>query len=218
MKPSDLQTNIIEEKRPHTLEPIDYADPKIKFVTDRAKAKRVLDLGCVMHDPAAYYSRYFLHRAIDEVASEVVGLDLHQEGVKALCSHGYNVVTADAEAFHFEKPFDLIVAGDIIEHLGNLDGFLKSCLAALKPNGMIIVQTPNPWYWRNSLKAILFSEVPNNPEHTCWFDPRTMRQLVQRYGLTLGTIAFQSRFARDRYMPLPRGIKHTSWAAELIRA
>jgi SAM-dependent methyltransferase len=196
-------------------EPIDFSDTTIRYITDRCRGQRVLDIGCVMHNVAAYNSRYFLHRAIAEVAGELIGLDLHEEGVTALVRQGYRVVAGDAENFAFDRKFDVIVAGDLIEHLGNLDGFLTSCLAALEEDGCILIQTPNPWYWRNIVKSVLLEEVPNNAEHTCWFDPRTLRQLVARYGLAPGAIEFHSRYVRDRMMPLPRGIKHTSWVAEV---
>lgn len=199
-------------------EPIAFDDPKIAFVTERCRGKRVLDLGCVMHDAKARLSRYWLHRAIVEVASETVGMDLSTNGIAELKEAGYNVVWGDAENFTFDRQFDVIVVGDLIEHLGNPGGFLASAEKVLAPGGTIIVQTPNPWYWRNVVKSILHYEVDNNPEHTCWFDPRTLRQLGARFDLTLGKIAFHSRFARDLYMPLPRGVKHTSWSAELVRA
>jgi len=60
--------------------------------------------------------------------------------------------------------------------------------------------------------------VPNNPEHTCWFCPRTWRQLVERFGFTIRDIEFQSRYRRDNLMPLPRGLRHTSWSLETIVA
>ncbi|MFO1254290.1 MAG: class I SAM-dependent methyltransferase [Sphingomonadaceae bacterium] len=199
-------------------EPIAFNDSKIAYVVKRCRGKSVLDLGCVMHQPHEHLSRYWLHRAIREVAADVIGLDLSTSGVLALRDLGYNVVEGDAEAFSFDRQFDVIVVGDLIEHLGNPSGLIRSCLAALAPEGRIIVQTPNPWYWRAIVKAMLYREVPNNPEHTCWFDPRTLRQLVARFGLTLGDTEFQSRYLRDRLMPLPRGIKHTSWSTELMRA
>ena len=200
------------------VEPIATHDSKIRYVLRRCAGKRVLDLGCVMHDPAEYRGRYFLHRAIAGVAETLVGLDLHEEGVAALRALGYDARVGDAEAFAFEEPFDTIVAGDLIEHLGNFEGFLKSAIDALAPGGRIVVQTPNPWYWRNVVKAAPTGEIANNPEHTCWFDPRTLRQLVARYGLAVRAVEYQSRYARDRFMPLPRGWKHTSWSAELDRA
>jgi len=216
MRATDLRA--FNEDTPTEIEPIDYADWKTAYVTKRCAGRRVLDLGCVMHSPEAYKSRYFLHRAISEVAREVIGLDLNPEGVERLNAVGYRAVVGDAEAYAFAEPFDVIVAGDLIEHLGNLDGFLKSSIKALAPGGRVIVQTPNPWYWRNIVKAVLYREVPNNVEHTCWFCPRTFRQLVERYGLTLDDIEFGSRYLRDRLMPLPRGLRETAWSAELVRA
>ena len=218
MKTSDLKDTSEVGQGLSQEEPINFSDSKTRFMTDRCRGKSVLDLGCVMHNTSSYNSQYFLHRAIREVAGELVGLDLHEPGVEALRQRGYQAVAGDAENFSFANSFDVIVAGDLIEHLGNQDGFLQSCLKALKPDGKILIQTPNPWYWRNVVKAVLHVEVPNNPEHTCWFDPRTLRQLIARYGLTLGQVEFQSRYARDRLMPLPRGLKHTSWAAEILRA
>lgn len=203
---------------PDTVEPIDHRDSKTRFVVERCRGKRVLDLGCVMHDPRAYNSRYFLHRAIKETAAELVGLDLHEEGVSALRAYGYDVRVGDACNFTFPEKFDVIVAGDIVEHVSNLDGLLRSVDAALAPGGVLLVATPNPWYWRNVVKAILYPEVPNNPEHTCWFCPRTWRQLVERYGFTLGAIGFSARRRRDAWMPLPRGVRMPSWHAETIRA
>lgn len=203
---------------PIPLEPIAFDDPKIAYVVERCRGRRVLDLGCVMHDPAAYADRFFVHRAIREVARETVGLDLHAEGVAMLNARGCDVVVGDAENFTFDEPFDVIVAGDIIEHLGSPDGMLRSAVRALRPDGRIIVQTPNPWYWRNVMKAALHVEVPNNPEHTCWFDPRTLRQLAARYDLALRDIELHSRYRRDRFMPLPAGWRHTTWSGELVRS
>lgn len=215
MKTSDLRNHIETNLALLHTEPIDFNDMKTRFVIERCRGRKVLDLGCVMHDEASYNSRYFLHRAIAEVAESVVGLDLHGPGVLALQAKGFNVIQADAEHFSFNEKFSVIVAGDLIEHLGNVEGFLTSCIASLKDDGRIIIQTPNPWYWRNVVKAVLHKEVPNNAEHTCWFDPRTLRQLIERYGLTIDEIEFQSRYRRDLFMPLPRGLKHTSWAASL---
>ena len=202
---------------PSTLEPIDFSDSRIAYVAERCRGKRVLDLGCVMHDPQSVNNRYFLHRAIHEVAARTVGLDLYAPGVENLQSLGYDVRVGDAENFSFDEKFDVIVAGDIVEHLGNLDGFLRSADAALAPGGTIIVQSPNPWYWRNVVKAVLSTEVANNREHTCWFCPRTWRQLVERYGFTIRAIQFDARYAKDRLMPLPRGLKYPAWSLETIR-
>jgi 2-polyprenyl-3-methyl-5-hydroxy-6-metoxy-1,4-benzoquinol methylase len=202
---------------PAEMEPIDFGDAKIRFAVERCRDKRVLDIGCVAHEPQVFNSRHFLHRAIHAVAAKTTGLDLHAEGAEHMRSRGFDVRVGNAEGFDLGDTFDVIYAGDIIEHLTNIDGFMRSVDAHLAEGGMLIVATPNPWFWRNIAWSVLRPEVPNNPEHTCWFCPRTWRQLAERYGFTLGQISFQSRYWRERLMPLPRGIKHTSWSAETIR-
>jgi len=197
-------------------EDIAFGDHKIAFVAKYCQDKDVLDLGCVQHDPQSYRSRFWLHKAIAAVAKSVVGMDLHEQGVQTLKAQGFNVIAGDAENFDLGRTFDVIVAGDIIEHLGDLNGFFKSCKRHLQPDGHLLVSTPNPWYWRNTIKAALHTEVYNNPEHVCWICPRTLRQLVGRHGMELGEIQFGSRFLRDRLVPLPRGWKHTSYHAELF--
>lgn len=202
---------------PATLQPIAWHDPKIKFATDRCRSKRVFDIGCVMHDLRAFNNPFFLHRALKEVAASLVGIDLHAEGVAAMRARGYDVRVGNAEGFDLGEQFDVIVAGDIIEHIANLDGFLRSVDAALAPGGMLLVMTPNPWWWKFVVKAALRPEVGANPEHTCWFCPQTWRQLVERYGFTLGQVQHHSRYRRDAWLPLPLRLRSTSWAAETVR-
>jgi 2-polyprenyl-3-methyl-5-hydroxy-6-metoxy-1,4-benzoquinol methylase len=190
-----------------------FGDHKIAFMVKYCQDKDVLDIGCVQHDPQAYKGRFWVHKAVKSVARSILGLDLHEEGVKVLQAQGFNVIAADAENFALDRQFDVILAGDIIEHLGDLNGFLRSCKTHLKPNGRLLVSTPNPWYWRNVLKAALHTEVLNNPEHVVWICPRLLRQLVRRHDMDVGEIAFGSRYLRDRLIPLPRGWKHTSYHA-----
>jgi 2-polyprenyl-3-methyl-5-hydroxy-6-metoxy-1,4-benzoquinol methylase len=192
---------------------IAYGDHKIDFAVRHSEGKDVLDLGCVEHDPEAYRGRFWVHAALRSKALSVTGIDLEQEGVTFLNSLGFAIVHADAQNFELGKKFDVIFAGDIIEHLEDFSGFFESCKRHLRASGILLISTPNPWYWRNIVRAILYGDVKNNPEHTCWFDPRTLRQLAARHDMYVASIEFGSRYARDRYMPLPRGIKHTSWHA-----
>lgn len=191
-------------------------DHKLNFVMRYAHGKSVLDIGCVQHNPANYRSKYWLHKALQSVSRELIGIDLYQDGVAHLQKLGYNVEVADAQDFDLGRTFEIIVACDLIEHLENLDGFLESCKRHLVPDGRLLISTPNPWYWRNFLKAALSKEVRNNPEHTCWMCVRTLRQLVRRHGMGIGEVIFGSRYLRDKMMPLPHGWKHTSFHAEVL--
>ncbi len=192
-----------------------FNDHKIQFFVKYSSGKEVLDIGCVHHNPENYRSEYWVHKALCQVARELVGLDLYEEGVEYLRERGFNLICADAQNFDLNRQFDVIVAGDIIEHLEDFHGFFESCKRHLRPSGQILISTPNPWYWRYLVKAALLPEVQANPEHTCWLCPQTLRQLAARHAFEVTEIRFGSRYARDRLMPLPKGWKHTTFSAAL---
>jgi 2-polyprenyl-3-methyl-5-hydroxy-6-metoxy-1,4-benzoquinol methylase len=198
-------------------EEIAWSDHTIKFYVDHARGRNVLDIGCVMHNPENYRSKYWVHKALKGVASRIVGIDLFDEGVRYLRELGFDIVTADAQNFNLGMKFDVIVAGDVIEHLENLAGFLTCCKNHLSPNGVILISTPNPWYWRYFIKAGLNGEFRSNPEHTLWLCPRTLRQLLNRHDLDVVSFSYGSRYLRDRLVPLPKAWKHTTFHA-MVRA
>ena len=61
------------------------------------------------------------------------------------------------------------------------------------------------------LKVSLFGFYKNNPEHICWYDPLTLKQLLKRYDLCMINFEYDSRYLIDRIFPLPKSIKNTSF-------
>lgn len=108
---------------------IAWNDHSIKFYVDHARGRDVLDIGCVMHNPENYRSRYWIHKALKAVSRTLIGIDLYDEGVRALRGRGFDIITADAQSFDLDRQFDVIVAGDVMEHLEDLRGFIVSCRA-----------------------------------------------------------------------------------------
>ena len=196
---------------------IAFNDHKIAFAVKYCRNKDVLDIGCVQHNPENYKSKYWLHKALKEVSSSIVGIDLYKSGVDYLNERGFNIIFADAQQFDLGRKFDVIMAGDLIEHLEDFHGFLESCKRHMHSESRLIISTPNPWYWKHTIKAAISKEVGNNPEHTCWLCPRTLRQLLSRHNLKVGEIVFGSRYLRDKLMPLPSGWKHTSFHVEVYQ-
>ena len=170
----------------------------------------------MQHDPENYRSKYWVHKALKAKAKNLLGLDLSEDGVNYLRTKGFNVEFGDAQDFSLGQSFDVIVAGELIEHLEDFSGFFSCCKAHLRENGKLLISTPNPWYWKNIIMAVLHNEIRVNPEHTCWFCPSTLRSLARRHGFDIKEIEFGSRYLADRLIPLPRGIKHTSWHAVLV--
>jgi 2-polyprenyl-3-methyl-5-hydroxy-6-metoxy-1,4-benzoquinol methylase len=198
---------------------IAWNDHKIAFVVARARGKDVLDIGCVEHDPGNYQSRFWLHRAIREVAKSVVGLDLQEAGVQYLSERGFDIRFADAQLFDLKQEFDVIVAGDVVTHLEDLHGFFECCRKHLRPDGRLLVSSPNLWHWRNILKAGLRPRrVCTNLEQTLWLCPTTLAQLAGRHGFNVLETRYGSRSRLDNLLPLPEGWRHTSIHAELALA
>ena len=165
--PNNIKGNLFLANTSDFSDDIAFNDHKIKFAAKYCRNKSVLDLGCVQHNPENYKSKYWVHKALKEVSSNIVGIDLSKSGVDYLYERGFNIIFADAQQFDLKRTFDVIMAGDIIEHLEDFHGFLESCKRHMHNKSRLLISTPNPWYWKNILKAAISKEVSNNPEHTC---------------------------------------------------
>jgi hypothetical protein len=152
---------------------------KLEYILQRCKGKNVLDLGCVQ-DPSKLYSKHWLHEKIYNVATSVVGVDL--EDVQL--SPKYLYIRENVEDLHKNKNlceinFDVIVAGDIIEHLFNPGLFLDS-VKKLKFDTLVIA-TPNvmsPKYWT-------LGKEKCRDDHTCWYSMKTLTQFLEMKGYTI---------------------------------
>lgn len=146
-------------------------------------ADRVLDVGCARHD-ATRRERGDLHaRLVEHVDGDVTGIDILEDEVAAMQLEGYDARVADAQDFQLDEEFDVVVAGDIIEHLPEPGGMLDSIHRHLTPDGELVVTTPNAWCWFFTSQSVR-GGVHCNEEHKCWYDARTLRQTLEASGYT----------------------------------
>lgn len=77
-----------------------------------------------------------LHEFLKEnVIGEVIGLDIKNADL---------IINLNNKTYSIEsESYDTIIAGEIIEHLNHPIIFLEECKRILKPNGRIIIITPN---------------------------------------------------------------------------
>lgn len=142
---------------------------------------KILDIGCVQHEAEKAENDDWVHGQLYDISDDVLGLDYREEEVRRLEERGYNVVHGDAEALDLGQRFDVVVAGELIEHLSNIGLFLDGVRDHLRPEGELIMTTPNPWAFHR-FKQAFSGEVFANEEHTCWLDERTLRQVLKRHG------------------------------------
>lgn len=165
---------------------------RIEAALRLTRGPRVLHVGCTgERQPNSERERkHWLHAALVDAGHSVLGGDINRAGLEWMRTGGYEVILLDAEHIPPEgEKFDSIVAGELIEHLANPGMFLEGAGARLRPDGHLVLTTPNPFgvlyylaYLKNYRKAF-------NPEHTCWFDPQTLEQLLIRCGYRVNEIA-----------------------------
>jgi 2-polyprenyl-3-methyl-5-hydroxy-6-metoxy-1,4-benzoquinol methylase len=131
-----------------------------------------------------------LHSKLASVARSVVGVDKDRVGVQRLIDLGLGpCVVGDAEnltgiAELRGRAFDVVVAGEIIEHVSNPGRLLASCASALKPRGQLVITTPNAVRLHNVGFALFGLELVH-PDHVAWFSPTTIAGALQRENLRL---------------------------------
>ena len=127
---------------------------RIKAIVPYVIGKKVLDLGCVQHSLEKATRDDWLHGILSQYAGCILGVDILEKEVEKIKKMGYNVVCADVEKMDLpEKDFDVIVAGELIEHLANPGLFLENCRKHLKDGGL------------HYTKPFLFSK---NQENSFW--------------------------------------------------
>jgi len=161
---------------------------KLARILELARDKDVLDCGCVgapFEDAPREYEANTAatpHLQIAQAARSCVGVDTWAEEVEKRRKAGLNVVVADVETMRLGKTFDVIVAGDLVEHLANPGSFLDRAYEHLRDGGYLCIVTPNAFSANTVVKSLIGISVRVNPEHTCWFDPTTLEQLLSRHG------------------------------------
>ena len=163
---------------------------KLDWIVPLVRGRKVLDLGCVRHTLDETKKTHWLHGIIRAEASSVLGVDYLQDAVDKLHERGYNVVCANVETMELGDVFEVIVAGDLIEHLNNFGLFLERVRAHLAEDGIAVITTPNPVNLLRYISVLVRGEAGANPEHTCWFTEQVLRQLVARYDLEISEVAY----------------------------
>lgn len=161
-------------------------------ILELARGRSVLHLGCVDHGllEERLGSNDLLHAQLVTVAHHVVGVDLNREGIDRLNALGLGeCIVGNAEELqdipHLKgRTFELVVAGEIIEHVANPGRMLESCRPMLAEHGRICITTPNAVRPQNLAFGVFGFELVH-PHHMCWYSPVTLRVALERAGFHL---------------------------------
>jgi SAM-dependent methyltransferase len=154
------------------------------------EGKRVVDLGS---SRGLFLARFG--------ASERAGIEIDPEERARGAEHGVEAIEHFINAFDGNRltarlPFedgsaDVVLAGEIIEHIVDTESFLREIFRVLRPGGAVVLSTPNILWWKHRV-ALLAGRYPEALDyrtrygddfgHVRIFTPELMRGLLEETG------------------------------------
>ena len=182
------------------------------FILNLFKGKSVMDIGPCEHTEEYMANENWFFRKILNVSDHVVGVDINKKLVDHAQTLGLDIRYADATSEEdFKEKFDVVHAGDVIEHVSDAGGLLKFMKRHLKEDGKLVLSTPNPFYWKYFKKALKQGNCVPNFEHTSWVTPTCMNELAVREDLILKNICYPIKPSSGR-----RYLMNSNWGRKKI--
>lgn len=162
---------------------------RASFLCDLAAGRSVTHVGFVDQGYRAMQDRSgtWLHGHLARTARTLVGLDLDQAGVADARAAGFEAHAVDcrdaaAVAAAGVEPAEVVIAGEVIEHLDAPGPFLDGLHHLVADDGRLVITTPNAAGLFNTVAALANREV-NHPDHVVSFTWRTLHRLLADHDL-----------------------------------
>ena len=124
---------------------------KIKREVEPLKKLRILDIGC---------GGGLLAEPMSRLGADVTGIDASEKNIQVAKLHAkknklnIRYFSTSPEKFKTDIKFDVILNMEIIEHVEDVDYFLKSSASLLKKDGIMFIATIN-----KTLKSYIFAII-----------------------------------------------------------
>lgn len=145
----------------------------------------LLDVGCSDGE----WAKYWIYRGW-----RAFGVDVNSQNVEIAKKKGVQAAVLDLnkDNLPFDSNFfDLIFAGEIIEHLIDTDGFLRELHRCLKPQGHLLLTTPNLASFENRIRILLgrypvwFDYGLHGSGHIRAYTPRVLKYQLRQNGFSI---------------------------------
>lgn len=188
---------------------------RLDVINELCAGRKVLHLGCTNFP----YTRnsidddMLLHHTLEKAASELYGFDYDQAGIDILTEHGStNLYRADLEKLEdvvLDETFDVILAGEMIEHLNNPGLFLNGIKRFMNPKTILLITTVNAYcgmrFFIYGLRGKGGVNEPVHPDHIAYYSYATLNVLIKRHGMSI-----------DKFMFYDLGYEHRPHSRKLI--
>lgn len=151
---------------------------RLEQIEKFSKPGKLLDIGCAFG--------FFL-----ELAKKhkwlAQGIEISQAGYNyAKNNLKLNVTNKPLEEANFKSSsFDVVTIFDVIEHIPNPQKTVKEIRRILKPNGLIVVTTPDIGSLAAKILGKNWEEVKRVREHIYFFSRNTLRKMLEANGFKI---------------------------------
>lgn len=173
---------------------------RIEFLKNICKEKKVLHLGCTNYPftDEVIDNGSHLHMQLASVCGELYGFDYDRKGIEKLESKGFtNIYQGDLEKLEdvpLDETFDVIVAGEMIEHLNNPGLFLSGIKRFMNDKTELVITTINAYCGLRFFYYFLrgkggVREVVHE-DHVAYYSYSTLNLILKRHNLDVGEFLF----------------------------
>ena len=173
---------------------------RLEAISAICRDRKVLHLGCTNYPYTedAIEKSMLLHFDLEKIAASVVGFDYDQAGIDILAARGStNLFRADLERLEevdYQGTFDVIVAGEMIEHLNNPGMFLTGIKRFMNPETLLVITTINAYcamrFAIYGLRGKGGVNEPVHPDHIAYYSYRTLKLIIERHDLEISEFMF----------------------------
>lgn len=147
-------------------------DSDIMYLTGRAGS--LLEVGCGNGD---------LLRRMQGLGWRVEGVESDPQAAALVSSVGLPVWCGSVEDRRYPSDhFDAVVMSHVIEHVLDPSALLRECRRILKPNGRLVITTPNKASWAHRLYQETWMPL-DPPRHSYLFSRQAVDRLTRSVGL-----------------------------------
>ena len=180
---------------------------RLEIIKEFCTGRKVLHLGCTNYPytKEAIESDMLLHFELERICSDLWGLDGDVTGIEILRSQGSDqLLTGDLENLAevpIDSTFDVIVAGEMIEHLNNPGLFLNGIKRFMNSKSVLLLTTINAYcsmrFFYYGARGRRGKAEPVHPDHVAYYSYSTLKLLLERHDLRL-----------DRFLYYDLGYEH----------
>jgi SAM-dependent methyltransferase len=163
---------------------------RIRIMLDFLKGrsiKKMLDIGSVPEMTEIFASALHCEALGINISERVVNSGKRKSGIR--------FIQGDIESAEISEKFDLIVCGEVIEHMADVDAFIEKLKGMLDKDGYLLLTIPNLSSLFNKI-SILFGWQPRgiNPSRKILLNPFT------KYDYNWGHVSMFTFYAMKKFL------------------